>query len=181
MFEIKITDAMEAAVIHHKFTRIVSLVSPNGKYAGYNFGAKHHIEFFDDEVVNDTNDPYMVLPYPEAIKRVLEFTKSLTPHDRLLVHCHAGISRSTAMAMAILCQHGLPPEDACSHIFKIRPESDPNTLVLQLADEILGLHGELVETAIRLYQLQADAFWKLADDADEDYLDSLDNFLDFTR
>lgn len=177
MFDIKITDAMEAAILQDKFTRIVSLVSPNGRFAGYDFGEKHHIEYFDDEVVNDKHDPYMVLPYPEAIQRVFGFTKSLTTHDRLLVHCHAGISRSTAMAMGILCQHGMPPEEACAYIYEIRPESDPNTLVLQLCDEILGLHGELLTTAIRLYEKQAELYWKLTDDD----LDSLDNFLDFTR
>ncbi len=66
------------------------------------------------------------------------------PTLRSLVHCQAGISRSTAVACGILCQHGFSPSEAVQYVRSIRPQAKPNQHVLKLFDEILGLEGKLI-------------------------------------
>jgi predicted protein tyrosine phosphatase len=75
---------------------------------------------------------------------VLAFTRTLTDNDRLLVHCRAGVSRSTAMIIAIFLQHGMDPDQAFSHVRRLRPEMIPNRRILELADARFRLSGRLV-------------------------------------
>jgi predicted protein tyrosine phosphatase len=81
---------------------------------------------------------------PEKIQDILEFTAPLQSKDKLLIHCHAGISRSTAVACGVLCQHGLTPSEAVKYVLSIRPPAYPNRHILTLFDDILALKGELI-------------------------------------
>jgi predicted protein tyrosine phosphatase len=57
----------------------------------------------------DTSDPSQSdAPRLQDVKRILAFTSQLTEEAKVLVHCRAGVSRSTATAYAILCQHTEP-------------------------------------------------------------------------
>ncbi|NQU11734.1 dual specificity protein phosphatase family protein [bacterium] len=64
----------------------------------------------------------------------------------LLIHCYAGISRSTATALAILMQvYGQGrEEEAVRHLFRIRPQAAPNPRIVLETDLILGCGGQLV-------------------------------------
>ena len=90
--------------------------------------------------------PNKKLPTLEHIQDILKFTASLKSTDKLLVHCTAGISRSTAVAAGILCQHGLNAEDALEYVFSIRRQASPNIYILGFFEEILKIDG-LVATA----------------------------------
>jgi predicted protein tyrosine phosphatase len=63
----------------------------------------------------------------------------------LLIHCHAGISRSTAAMTTLLMQ--AHPEETEEQIFErlaaIRPQAWPNSLMIGFADELLGRGGRL--------------------------------------
>ncbi|HIE01738.1 MAG TPA: hypothetical protein EYP59_15865 [Thiotrichaceae bacterium] len=85
-----------------------------------------------------------VIASRQQMQEILEFTASLKSTDKLLVHCHAGMSRSTAVACAVLCQHGLTPIEAVKHVVSIRPIAMPNRHLLKLLDDLLGLDGKLV-------------------------------------
>lgn len=64
----------------------------------------------------------------------------------LLVHCAAGISRSTASAIGICSLWGMSTEDAWNHVYSSRPAQafaeprpfEPNPLVLKHFDDLLG-------------------------------------------
>ena len=81
-------------------------------------------------------------PEPHHIEALLEFGKGLAaavddPLHHLLIHCHAGISRSTA-SMTILLAEARPEaeEDALfAHIREIRPQAWPNSRMIALADD----------------------------------------------
>ncbi|MEI9998446.1 MAG: hypothetical protein WDO13_04435 [Verrucomicrobiota bacterium] len=84
-------------------------------------------------------------PARNEIMRILLFSLSFTPQDRVLIQCRAGISRSTALACAIVCQH-LPigqERKAVAHVRALRPQLLPNFLVIKLADELLERQGRL--------------------------------------
>ena len=78
------------------------------------------------------------------VQEILNFAKS-APLP-ILVHCRAGISRSTAIAYAILCQmFGPGMEDECmKRLAEIRPQAFPNELIVTIADKVLKRRGEML-------------------------------------
>lgn len=84
-------------------------------------------------------------PTIEHVSQILEWGKSLPDDAILLVHCEAGVSRSTAAALALLVQHhGIEKLQECvAALVDVRPEASPNKLVTKLADDLLGCNGEL--------------------------------------
>jgi predicted protein tyrosine phosphatase len=85
-----------------------------------------------------------VMPAMNHLEEVLNHTKNLTDDDYVIVHCFAGQSRSTAMAIAICIQHGMHWKDAFEHIYEVRPVMIPNQKMIALIDEKFDLKGEFV-------------------------------------
>ena len=73
----------------------------------------------------------------------------------MLIHCHAGISRSTAICLAIFADRlGRGKEqDACRALLSISPQARPNALIIHLTDEVLQRHGKLFQCAWKSMQL----------------------------
>ena len=92
-----------------------------------------HIEVFAD--ITDAGSPYA--PSRDQIARIIEFGRTLRPDDQLLVHCAAGIGRSPAGALAVWCALGREPVSALTSLMRIRPQADPNPLVVMYADDLL--------------------------------------------
>lgn len=68
------------------------------------------------------------------------------PGARLLVHCHMGVSRSTACAYTALAVHVGPGREAeaLTRLLAITNKPWPNKLVVELADATLDRGGALV-------------------------------------
>jgi predicted protein tyrosine phosphatase len=79
--------------------------------------------------------------------------------QHLLVHCHAGISRSTAALATLLARHTPVGEEAgiFARLREIRPQAWPNSRMVGFADEILGREGRLAAALRDHYRLQAPA------------------------
>lgn len=91
-----------------------------------------------------------VEPEPEHIQQALAFAREID--GPLLVHCRAGISRSTAIALAIRADHlGAGNErQACEWLYHTCPQAQPNCLVVFIADQILNSRQRLIrETKIK--------------------------------
>lgn len=67
----------------------------------------------------------------------------------MLVHCWAGISRSMAAAYIVLSDRfGAGTERDVAQTIRARaPHAFPNPLLVQLADDILGRHGDMIAAA----------------------------------
>jgi predicted protein tyrosine phosphatase len=111
-----------------------------------------------------------ILPQREHVEQILEFGTKLkdTAEDagaHLLVHCHAGISRSSAAMTMMLAQ--LEPERSAdsilSQIVEIRAKAWPNLRMIEFADDLLGRRGDLVTATGKVYALQLDRFPHIAD------------------
>ena len=131
---IRVVNIAEAAVLHHDFDAVVSVTeSPNV----INFGhIRHHAEFFAD-VEEDWGDG----PTLEQIDRICRFVRDLAPEDSILVHCAAGVSRSTATALGILALRGSGEREALELLSSQHPKDRffwPNRLVLDHFDKLLG-------------------------------------------
>lgn len=108
--------------------------------------------FFDGD--SPTSHP----PDRSALEMLVEFTGGWARQRqsgipaRLLVHCHMGASRSTAMACIALSQvHG--PDAAMDSLLEITNKPWPNLLMVQLADDILSYGGRLV-TSLEAYRIR---------------------------
>jgi predicted protein tyrosine phosphatase len=83
----------------------------------------------------------------------------LKPSDtHLLVHCHAGLSRSTASAILLLAQR--EPQraalDVVSQVIRLRPQAWPNLRIIEIGDELLGRDGEIIASVGMLYRFALD-------------------------
>jgi len=100
--------------------------------------------------------PDRLAPSEADVGRLVEFGRELeAPADcHLLVHCHAGVSRSTAAAALILAQaYPLrPAEDALDAVARMRPRAWPNLRMLEFGDALLGRNGEIVAAAGPIYR-----------------------------
>ena len=86
------------------------------------------------------------------IEEILAWAATLPKDAVLIVHCHMGISRSPATALAIYSrENGV--EQAIDWIRKVRPESIPNRLMAAMYDRALGLNGQLYEVCQRVNDL----------------------------
>ncbi|NOG72790.1 tyrosine phosphatase family protein [Roseicella sp. DB1501] len=100
-----------------------------------------------------------IVPPGEAdVRAILAFGRDLEAEaaSRLLVHCHAGISRSTA-AMALMLAQARPAlsaETILQGILGIREKAWPNLRILEIGDAMLGREGTLPAAAAALYRHQ---------------------------
>ncbi len=85
-------------------------------------------------------------PSPEHIVALLDFVAGWDHADPLLIHCYAGISRSTAAAFTTLCALN-PTADEQVIAQSIRQRSSkaqPNRLFVAHADRLLGRNGRMI-------------------------------------
>lgn len=118
---------------------------------------------FDDAI--EAGDK-IVLPQLAHIEAILTFGRELRGYGgHLLIHCHAGISRSTA-AMAMILAQASPreSEDAIvERLMRIRPQAWPNLQMIAFADELLNRGGRLIAAVAKIYSQQLAARPELAD------------------
>jgi predicted protein tyrosine phosphatase len=88
-----------------------------------------------------------IAPTRSMVQKALKFGRALTAKDSLLVHCGHGISRSTAIAFAILCQDKpeTPEIEVLKEIVRIRAVASPNVLIVRYADALLSRKGRMNE------------------------------------
>lgn len=128
-------------------THVISILDPAHPdprdFAGY--PAHDRVVWRFDDVIEQVE--HAVVPGAEQVAAVLETGRRLLaePVGRLLIHCHAGVSRSTATAAILMAQNAPGrAEEIFAEITRIRPRSWPNSRMVGIADEMLGYGGALV-------------------------------------
>ena len=112
----------------------------------------HELIRFDDIVAEY---PGFIACTPAHIEQVLAFGERIhaSPGSHALIHCHAGISRSTAAAGIIMCQHAPGrEEEAFLKILSLRKHGWPNTRMVEFADNLLKRDGALLR-GLQAYRL----------------------------
>ena len=104
----------------------------------------NHLKISMDDITEHM-DGY-VAPSQDHVERVLAFVRAWDRSAPMVVHCYAGISRSTASAFAAACLLN-PHRDEVAIARQIRaasPIASPNRLIVGLADRILGRDGRML-------------------------------------
>jgi predicted protein tyrosine phosphatase len=98
-------------------------------------------------------DPGVMLPQKSDIEAILAFGRDAGDVSHLLIHCHAGLSRSTAAMLMILAQAhpGETEEAIVDRLLEIRPQAWPNSRMIGFADERLSRDGRLSAAIGRIY------------------------------
>lgn len=98
--------------------------------------------------VSDIVDPLdgHVLPDASHVSQLLDFVRAWDRAHPLLIHCYAGVSRSTAAAFITACalrpdrdEHAL-----AAHIRAASPTATPNARLVAQADAALGRSGRMI-------------------------------------
>lgn len=111
--------------------------------------------------VSDILDPLdgHVLPGEKHVTALLEFVRGWDRKRSLVIHCYAGISRSTAAAFITTCAL-FPEQDEMAVAQRLRrasPTATPNLRLVATADSLLGRHGRMCD-AIEAIGRGADAY-----------------------
>ncbi|MBB5701336.1 putative protein tyrosine phosphatase [Ochrobactrum daejeonense] len=110
---------------------------------------------------NDIAEPRegLVAPDESHVRELLDFAKIWPMKAPLLIHCYAGISRSTAAAyvMALALDPSLDEVELAARLRRLSSAATPNIRLISVADEMLGRNGRMI-AAIRAIGRGADAF-----------------------
>lgn len=103
-----------------------------------------HLHLSMHDIVDE--QPDLVPPGRAHVEKLLEFAAGWDRTKPLVVHCFAGISRSTAAAFIIAA--ALSPErdeaELAQALRKASPSATPNARLVAIADELLGRDGRMV-------------------------------------
>lgn len=105
--------------------------------------ANHMLISMDD--ITEAADGFTA-PSSAHVERALGFVRRWDRAAPLVVHCFAGISRSTASAFMAACALN-PDRDETEIATQIRaasPSASPNRLIVSLADQVLGRDGRML-------------------------------------
>ncbi len=135
---------MEARAAEMGATHVLSLLGIEGvpqTPQGIDPARHLHIE------VDDFPAPYAgdIEPTEAHVRTFLEFAEKWDRQGAMFVHCYAGVSRSTAAALSILCHYNPGREmEAAAALRQAAPHAKPNGRIVALADRVMGLDGRLV-------------------------------------
>ncbi|GES46404.1 protein-tyrosine-phosphatase [Rhizobium dioscoreae] len=143
-------------------THVLSLLDPEyPELDVFHSYAEHHrttLRFHD--II--ATAPGRVMPRPEHVEAILKFGSEFQARQypgassHLLVHCHMGVSRSTAAMLSLMAQANPdePGESLFARLVAIRPQAWPNSQMIGFADEQLGRKGDLTAALARHYGRQ---------------------------
>lgn len=88
-----------------------------------------------------------VAPMPDHVRAILDFARGWDRTAPMVVHCFAGVSRSTAGAFISACD--LMPEaserEIAERIRQLSPTATPNARLIAFADDMMNRRGRMVD------------------------------------
>jgi predicted protein tyrosine phosphatase len=104
----------------------------------------HHLLLRLDDISEPVDG--FTIAAEEHVAELLTFVRAWDRAAPLVIHCYAGVSRSTAGAFVSAC--ALNPErpetQIAQDIRRLSPTATPNIRIVRLADQMLGRNGRMV-------------------------------------
>jgi predicted protein tyrosine phosphatase len=111
---------------------------------------RNHLVLAMDDIVLP-QEGYTV-PGEEHVVRLIEFVKIWDRSAPMVVHCFAGISRSTAAAFTAACvlNPARDEEQIARAIRAASPTAQPNARIVSIADRLLKREGRMIRAVENL-------------------------------
>jgi predicted protein tyrosine phosphatase len=141
-------------------THVLSILDPEwpDPAAFAEFAPHHRLALRFNDIIE--MEPGRLAPSRDDVARLLDFGREMheAAGSHLLVHCHAGVSRSTAAATLILAQAdpNRPAREVLDAVARMRPRAWPNLRILEFGDALLERNGEIVAAAAAIYRRALD-------------------------
>jgi len=86
-------------------------------------------------------------PDEALVTRLVAFGRGWDRARPLVIHCWAGVSRSSASAFVLACEKNphVDEADIARELRRVSPIAWPNRLIVALADDLLGRGGRMVD------------------------------------
>ena len=139
-------NAAQNQIDFHKAKSVISILgpeTPHRNFTGIDRTAHLRLTF------NDINaaTPGLIAPHSRDAEKLVSFIERWDRENPLLIHCWAGISRSTASAFTALCI--LRPEademELAQELRAASPSATPNRLFTAQVDQLLGRKGRMLK------------------------------------
>jgi predicted protein tyrosine phosphatase len=131
----------------HRPSHVLGLLSPGQDEAALPHAPAHRLELRFNDIAAPQDG--LIAPDESNLRAILTFAQSWDAAAPMLIYCFAGISRSTAAAFAIACQHHpkIAEQGIATLLRQASPSATPNPLMIALADAVLDRKGRMSDAA----------------------------------
>jgi predicted protein tyrosine phosphatase len=138
--------AVQLLVNRHKVGHVVSLLGPETPHRSFSgIAESNHLKLTFHDIIEPAEG--FTAPAADHVETLIRFLRSREGDDPMLIHCWAGISRSTASAFTAMCLYN-PDVDEVKLARQLRSLSHvatPNRRIVAFADDMLDRKGRMVD------------------------------------
>lgn len=124
--------------------KVISILSPDTVFPRFETVAgDSHLQLGFHDVAAPSHG--LLAPVAHDMMRLLTFIRAWDKTAPLLIHCWAGISRSTASAYIATCllQPGRSESELAQSLRRASVSATPNPMLINMADDALGRNGRM--------------------------------------
>jgi predicted protein tyrosine phosphatase len=144
-------------VVAEGVSHVLGCLGPESPHPELGLDGTRHLRLTFHDIIAEMEG--FQAPAREHVEKIVDFVDGWDQSGKLLIHCFAGISRSTASAFTAMCMLN-PQQDESVLAKELRshsPVATPNLRMVKFADEILGRQGRMVE-AVEMIGRGSEAF-----------------------
>jgi predicted protein tyrosine phosphatase len=138
--------AVQLLVDRHKVSHIVSLLGPETPHRNFTgIVDGNHLKLTFHDILEPAEG--FTAPAATHVETLIQFLKARQGDDPMLIHCWAGISRSTASAFTAMCLYNPDVDERrlASELRSLSHVATPNRRIVAFADDMLGRQGRMVD------------------------------------
>jgi predicted protein tyrosine phosphatase len=99
--------------------------------------------------LHDISEPLegFVPPQPEHVEELIAFVRRWPREAPMIIHCYAGVSRSSAAAFVAVCTLNPAGDERAiaTALRRASPTATPNIRIVTIADQLLGRQGRMIK------------------------------------
>lgn len=137
---------VEAVVAARRPSHLISLLDPDHVVrTPASLAGERHLRVGVHDICDITDG--LVRPEAEHLEQVIAFGRTWRGDAPIVIHCWAGISRSTAAAFTLACERNpdVPEALIARRLRDASTTATPNRRMVALADDMLGRGGRMVD------------------------------------
>lgn len=129
----------------HRPSHVISLLDPGTHFPALPALGERHLRIGVHDIELEEHGFDAVCD--KRIRTLLDFVQKWEREDPILIHCYAGISRSTASAYITACAHnpGIDEEEIALALRSASSSASPNRRFIAFADAELGRNGRMTK------------------------------------